>query len=235
MQRLTGLQGRRKFLKHSIMLAAAAPFLVPAPSIASLPPPEGEDIPPVEELMREHGILDRLLLIYDDLGQRLVRGEELPEDTLLLTTELVRRYIQDFHEKLEEDHVFPWFDDVEGFPHLVKVLVKQHKAGRFHVDRLLRLADPQALGNPSNRRDVLKSIEAFTTMYRPHKSREDTVLFPALHEVATAYDMASLSETFLEKEVKMFGEDGFREMVIEVGLLERELNIHRLELFTPEI
>ncbi|SNB47778.1 hemerythrin domain-containing protein [Geobacter sp. DSM 9736] len=234
MRILNEMQNRRTFLKRGSMILAAAPLLHPGHTLAA-EPPEGEDIPAVEELMREHGILDRLLLIYEDIALRLAEERELPEEALPQATYLIRRYVQDFHEKLEEEYVFPWFASIEGFSPLVKVLVQQHKAGRLHVERLNRLGDREALGNPRNRSDVAKSLKAFITMYRPHKSREDTVLFPALHERATAYDLASLSEIFMEREEKTFGTWIFREMVEEVGMVEKELNIYRLELFTPEI
>src|SRR5258708_25490809 len=62
---------RRRFLQHTSIASAAA--TVPAISFANPQQPpsaektrDAEEISPAEHLMREHGVLNRILLIYDD-------------------------------------------------------------------------------------------------------------------------------------------------------------------------
>ncbi len=70
-------------------------------------------------------------------------------------------------------------------------------------------------------------------MYRPHEAREDTVLFPALHDIVSAHEYDSLGEEFEKKEQELFGEKGFERMVDQVASLEKALGIYALSRFTP--
>src|SRR5437899_174407 len=65
------------------------------------------EISPTEDLMREHGLLNRLLLLYDECARRLEGQLEMRVDVVPATASLVRTFIGDYHEKLEEEHIFP--------------------------------------------------------------------------------------------------------------------------------
>jgi len=92
-------------------------------------------VSPTEDLMREHGALDRILLIYEEALRRLRNGEVKP-DVPATCADLVRRFIEDYHEKLEEDHLFPLFRKAGRLTDLVDVLLAQHKAGRVITDQI---------------------------------------------------------------------------------------------------
>ena len=49
-------------------------------------------------------------------------------------------------------------------------------------------------------------MKAFNRMYRPHESREETILFPAFKEIVSVNEYDSLGEDFEEKEHEKFGE-----------------------------
>ena len=55
---------------------------------------------------------------------------------------LVRRFVEDYHERLEEKHVFPRFEKAGELGVLVRVLFEQHQAGRFLTDRIKPLVSP---------------------------------------------------------------------------------------------
>jgi hypothetical protein len=69
-------------------------------------------------------------------------------------------------------------------------------------------------------------------MYRPHEAREDTVLFPALHEIVSAHEFDALGDHFEKKEHELFGKEGFEGMVVKVGELEKQLGIYDRAKFT---
>src|SRR5262245_45728316 len=66
-----------------------------------------EDVSAPEDLMREHGVLNRILLIYEEGLRRLGDKEEVTPDVFQKPAELVRRFVEDYHEKLEEKFIFP--------------------------------------------------------------------------------------------------------------------------------
>ena len=192
-----------------------------------------ENISPAEDLMREHGILSRVLLIYEEISMRLGNGRNYPPTVLTNAAGLVRRFVEDYHEKLEEDHVFPRFVKAGKLVDLVNVLLEQHRAGRRLTERIRNLGS-LSTPNPDEKRELLKNLDLFARMYRPHKSREDTVLFPAFHSVVSAKEYDSLGEKFEEQEDKLFGEHGFEKVVDQVAGLEKSLGIYVLSQFTPK-
>lgn len=195
---------------------------------------EEEEVSPVEDLMREHGLLARILLIYDEILRRLAAPQEIPADILPTAAGMVRSFVEDYHEKLEEDLVFPRFEKAGKLVELVAVLRIQHQRGRGLTDRILRLGTGTALKNEPDRRRLVEALRQFNRLYRPHAAREDTVLFPELRGLVGAKEYDALGEKFEEKEHALFGEGGFQRMVAEVAKLERALGIYELSEFTPQ-
>ena len=55
-----------------------------------------------EDLMKEHGVLNRCLLIYEEGMRRLRDGEKVRPTVFLHTAELIRHFVEEYHEKNEE-------------------------------------------------------------------------------------------------------------------------------------
>ena len=194
-----------------------------------------EDVSPVEDLMREHGVLRRIMLIYDFAHTRLNAGGEYPIDTLKDGAGIVRRFIQEYHEKLEEEHIFPLF--AKGSPHadLAATLRRQHEAGRKVTQFILDNANVEASKDEAARKALAQHLEIFTRLYRPHAAREDTVLFPAIRQAMTPAQYDEMGDLFEDREQDLFGKNGFGGIVEQVAALERQIGIYDLDLFTPNV
>lgn len=192
------------------------------------------EVGPPEDLMREHGVLKRVLLIYGEALRRLDAKQDFPPDTLADAARIIRSFVEDYHEKLEEDFLFPRFEKANQLVDLVKVLRTQHQAGRRVTDITLRFANLQSLKNDSERAQLMASTQQFIRMYNPHKAREDTVLFPAFRKIVSPHEFDSLGEDFEKKEDELFGEDGFENVVDKVAGIEKRLGIYDLAQFTPK-
>jgi hemerythrin-like domain-containing protein len=177
--------------------------------------------------MREHGLLDRVLLVYEES----LRQADTPWPTIAGAAGIVRAFIEDYHERLEEDHLFPRLEQAGRLVELVATLRRQHQAGRALTERIAGIAG----GSPStaDRAPIAEAIGAFIRMYRPHAAREDTVLFPVFRTVIPAEELVHLGERFEDREHELFGEDGFEGMVAKVAGLERGLGIDDLAKVTP--
>lgn len=226
---------RRRFLQQS---AGAAALLVSAPGALSREvrtgeARTGEDVSPAEDLMREHGVLERVLLVYEEALVRLGPGKDLDPAVLAGSAGIVRRFIEDYHEKLEEREVFPRLEKAGVERALVSVLRAQHRAGRELTDRIRALATREAFRSARERQRLADSIRAFIRMYRPHAAREDTVLFPAFRGVVSPSEYDALGEAFEKEEHRILGDDGFEKVVAEVAGLETRLGIADLAAFTP--
>src|SRR5262249_52813126 len=97
----------------------------------------------VEDLMREHGVIRRALVVYREAAARL-RSESsaVPLDALEKTARLLRRFAEDYHEtKLEEAHIFPAVKRAGGEASRdIDTLVAQHRRGREITDYVLAIA-----------------------------------------------------------------------------------------------
>jgi hemerythrin-like domain-containing protein len=196
---------------------------------------EEVEVAPAEDLMREHGLLKRILLIYAESAVRLDAGAGFSPEALSESAGIIRSFIEEYHEKLEEDHLFPRFRKENRLVDLVDVLDTQHKAGRKLTEIALRLSKAGELAGDENRRRLSESLRSFIRMYSPHEAREDTVLFPALHEVFTEKEYDELGDRFEEQEHRKFGENGFEKMVGRVADIEKKLGIYDLAQFTPKV
>lgn len=194
---------------------------------------EEEEVSPAEDLMREHGVLRRVLLVYEESLRRLAGGEKVPPQALAGGAQIIRRFIEDYHEQLEEQFLFPRFERAGKLLELVGVLREQHAKGRQLTSDVLRLATPEGLGNPDSVASLTRTLQLFIRMYSPHAAREDTVLFPMLRQVVSAHEYDALGEDFERKEHELFGANGFEGVVEEVATLEKTLGIYELSSFTP--
>ncbi len=190
-----------------------------------------EDVSTNEDLMREHGILKRVLLAYDEIIRRIRANQEFPAEAVTDGATIIRKFIEDYHEKLEEDHLFPRFRQAHKLEDLVAVLSAQHQAGRRVTARIL--ASAGSLRSQENRLRLANDLEAFNRMYAPHEAREDTVLFPELHKIVTRHEYDAMGEQFEKIERQTFGGDGFDIYVDKVTELEKRIGIHDLAKFTP--
>ena len=229
-----GQSSRRAFLRSGIIVGTSA---IAGLSLSSAAEPEKkeEEVSPPEDLMREHGVLKRVLLVYGEVLRRIDAKQDFPPEALADAAGIIRSFIEDYHEKLEEDFLFPRFEKAHQLVDLVSVLRDQHQAGRRVTDVTMRLANLHSLKNDSERAQLAGSMRQFIRMYNPHEAREDTVLFPAFHKLVTPHEFDSLGEDFEKKENELFGEDGFEKMVDKVAGIEKRLGIYELAQFTPKL
>jgi hemerythrin-like domain-containing protein len=193
-----------------------------------------EEVTPPEDLMREHGVLKRIMLVYDEILRRMQAKQDFPPEALADAAGMVRSFVEDYHEKLEEDYLFPRFEKANKLVDLVKVLRAQHQAGRRVTDVILQRANASALRDSDNVARVTTAMREFNRMYAPHEAREDTVLFPAFRGIVSGNEYDSLGEDFEKKENELFGHEGFERMVDKIAGIEKKLGIYDLAQFTPK-
>jgi len=193
---------------------------------------EMEEVNPPEDLMREHGVLRRILLIYRNFIQKLDAGAEVSWGRVGDSATLIRTFVEDYHEKLEEQYVFPAMRKAGTLVDLVDILLQQHQAGRRLTDTITEVAKKQGK-EQMDRKRLSTALGQFIGMYEPHAAREDTVLFPQLHAVWRGKEFAKMGDVFEGEEDRLFGEGGFGKMVDRVAAIEKELGIYDLRQFTP--
>ena len=196
---------------------------------------DNDNVGAVEDLMREHGVLRRALLVYDFSARKLrTKPADLPPDALQNTAKLFRAFGEDYHEtKLEEAFIFPAVKKTEGpATTLVDILLVQHQRGREITDYILSTTQG-AKFSAANSEQLAKALDSFVLMYQHHTAREDTILFPAWKKTMTDDEFDDMSEKFEDIERQQFGGDGFDDAVKQIGDIETEVGIADISQFTP--
>jgi hemerythrin-like domain-containing protein len=223
------ISGRRRLLQ----LSTVGGLVLAAPAFArDAKKKTDETISPPEDLMREHAVLDRIMLIYESAMRRLGQGEDIDPAVLVQAATIARDFVHDYHEKSEEELVFPRFKTGGRMVELVNVLITQHGAGRRLTERILAAAPQARTREP--REAMGKDVQAFVVMYRPHTAREDTDIFPTLRQLVSGEEYDGISEELEKRERQAFGADGFEKIVKKVAEVEKVIGIADLDVFTPK-
>jgi hemerythrin-like domain-containing protein len=192
------------------------------------------EVTATEDLMREHGVLRRALLVYSETIPKIrSNAAALDASALNRTGVLFRDFGEVYHEKmLEEEHIFPVVRKGSGaaakYP---DILVAQHARGREITSYLLSVTNSGRIAS-GNAEPLARSLEAFVLMYRNHAAREDTIVFPAWKTHFTNKQLDELSDQFEDIEHKMFGKDGFDDAVEKIAAIEQSLGLADLSQFT---
>jgi hemerythrin-like domain-containing protein len=193
------------------------------------------DVAPPEDLMREHGVLKRVMLVYDEAIRRIDGKQDMPPQAIRGGADIIRTFIEDYHEKLEENYLFPRFEKAKKLTDLTATLRAQHQAGRRLTDQITQLATAQGLKDAGSAATLRDALRQFNRMYAPHEAREDTVLFPALRDIVSKHEFAALGEEFEKKEHEMLGPEGFEKMVDRIAGIEKSVGLYDLAQFTPRV
>ena len=188
----------------------------------------------VEDLMREHGVLRRCVLVYRESAGRLrLEPHEVDASALNDTAKLFRSFGEDYHEKkLEEAHIFPAVRRLlPGAEVSVGVLVNQHARGRDITEYILSVTAGAHIAT-TEAESLARAFDALEVMYANHTAREDTIVFPAWKDFLSPAELAEMGNLFETIERAEFGEDGFGDAVRRLGDIEEKLGLKSLAEFT---
>jgi hemerythrin-like domain-containing protein len=188
--------------------------------------------PPDVDLMQEHGVLKRVLLIYQASLDRISAGQAVPISAIHDGADIVHDFIEEFHEALEEGYVFPVLRDAGQLVGTVDTLLVQHARGR-QLTQLILAGSTSQSPSESSTQQISAAMTAFVRMYQPHEAREDTVVFPAFRAILDPDTFDQLGATFADLQRQQFGPNGFSETVAKVAAIEQSLGIYDLNQFTP--
>lgn len=198
--------------------------------VAQSSPVSSNATPPDVDLMQEHGILKRVLLIYQESIDRMTSGQPAPMPAIHDGAEIIHDFIEGFHEALEEGYVFPMLRKAGQLLSTVDTLLIQHARGR-QLTQLILAGSSNMQSNDVEQ--ISAAMAAFVRMYQPHEAREDTVVFPRFRAISTPDQLNELGVTFADLQHQQFGPNGFAEYVTKVAAIEQSLGIYDLRQFTP--
>ncbi len=192
----------------------------------------GKQVTPAEDLMFEHGVIERLLLIYDEAARRIESDQQMRGRAIRDAARILRDFSERYHEKLEEQYVFPRLEQAGRDVGLTRILRQQHIAGGQITAMLLEMSEVDMLADSQR---VARALRSFSRMYLAHIAHENAVAFRTFHELVAPPKYAALGAEFAEREKSLFGEDGFRTIAAQVSDIEKDLDIASLDHFTSRM
>jgi hemerythrin-like domain-containing protein len=191
------------------------------------------EVTATEDLMREHGVLRRALLVYQETASKLRNTSTIPSEPLQKTAQLFRAFGEEYHEKkLEETYIFPAVKKAGGAAAAyADILIAQHLRGREITDFILATTAGSKIAG-ANVKPFTTALESLVRMYEHHAAIEDTVVFPAWKETQNAEQLDAMNDKFEEIEHQQFGEDGFENALKQIAAIEQSLGLNDLAQFT---
>jgi hemerythrin-like domain-containing protein len=193
------------------------------------------EVTATEDLMREHGVIRRALLVYYEVIPKLRQNAaSVDAAAIRQAAQLFRTFGEDYHERmLEEQHIFPLVR--KHGPMLSRyadILIEQHNRGREVTDYVLAVTNGGKISS-AHAEPLAKVFETFVLMYQNHAAREDTIVFPAWKKNFTDKQLDEIGDQFEDIEHKMFGKDGFEDAEKRISDIEAALGFADLSQFTP--
>lgn len=208
---------------------------VELPSVKNNDIDKEPEVSATEDLMREHGVIRRALLVYFEAVPKLrAKSSTVDPAALHQTAQLFRTFGEDYHERmLEEQHIFPLIRKQGGeLKRYADILTEQHNRGREITDYVLTVTNGPRI-SVAHAEPLASVFDSFVLMYANHAAREDTIVFPAWKKKFTNTQLDEISDQFEDIEHKMFGKDGFEDAEKKIDQIENILGFSDLAQFTP--
>ena len=228
---------QQEISRRSFVARAAATTLamgVPLHGEQGTPEQKEPEVTATEDLMREHGVLRRALLVYQETVPKLRQSSNtLDPRALHQAADLFRTFGEDYHEKmLEEQHIFPVVRKMKGeaakYP---DILIVQHNRGREITNYILSTTNRAKVGS-GDVEPLARAMETLVRMYQHHAAREDTIVFPAWKLNFSDKQLDEYADQFEEIEKKMFGKDGYEDAEKKISGIEQSLGLADIAQFT---
>lgn len=159
---------------------------------------------PIDILMHEHRIIERVLRSLEGMCRRIEREETVPPEAIAQAIDFIRTFADGCHHAKEEKHLFPALER-RGVPRNggpVGVMLHEHDLGRALIAEMERSANDFANGNQGARDHFVTMTRRYIELLSQHIAKEDNVLFRIAQQVLDDQALASLGEAFKRAEME---------------------------------
>ena len=218
--------------RRALVIAVAAGGLALA---GCAPGGAGAGVSGPEALLRDHGLIGRILLDYREAAA-LVRANFSSVDGRLVwrLADFWRRFGEGYHQPLEETHVFPLAMKAGGeAAGLVPLLLAQHARGR-QITAFVQAKTAAGAIAGGDADALVLALESFVRMMLAHEAYEDTVLLPAWRRGLSAGQLKDLGAQFEATEAAAFKPSGLAAATAELAAIEDALRIRDLSRYTAD-
>lgn len=187
---------------------------------------------PLEDLMKEHGLVERIVLIYDRMIENVAAGQAIDLSIINRTATIARDVIENHHERNEEQYIFPKFKEANYIVDIVDTLKDQHDRARAITKDIIDISSRGRGADMESLRRMINLCGAYAYMYLPHISRENTILYPTFYDIVSARYVKEIREKMEDDEKKLLGKTGFRGLVGRLSEIEKAAGTFNLSQYT---
>ncbi len=157
-------------------------------------------IHPVQSLMNEHRVIERVLgAVEIQLGQL---GETpFPADFFQKALDFLRVYADSCHHFKEEDTLFPAMNQ-KGFPKEsgpIGMMLYEHQVGRSYLAQIRDNLAAAARNSAEAIEAIRENGFAYVELLRAHIQKEDRVLFQMAYQVLDTADFEKVDAIFSDE------------------------------------
>ncbi len=139
---------------------------------------------PMEKLIEEHRVIERVLTALERAATRLSRGEDVYLRFFIGTSVLINNFANSYHHKKEEAVLVPILV-ANGFQRdngVVAAMLAEHEEGRRLSHRLRQTTERLQASDVNARDQVVLAALGYVSLLRRHITKEDNILFPMVEK-----------------------------------------------------
>ncbi|MFY9606532.1 MAG: hemerythrin domain-containing protein [Thermoplasmata archaeon] len=160
---------------------------------------------PTDELMNEHRVIERMLVVVSNACDRLENGQEVEQELFVGAADFFKNFADKCHHGKEEKLLFVKMQErgVSGEVGPIAVMLREHQDGRGHVRKIAELS---ATKMTQKTKDGLVRVgRAYVDLLSKHIQKEDNILYPMANQILTKEDQEELAKGFEKVEENVMG------------------------------
>lgn len=145
-----------------------------------------------------------MLDLADEVLREIERGGRVAPETLAGLSEFFRLFAERFHNRKEEDLLFPLLEQ-KGVPRkggCIGVMLAEHEQGRTLIRQMTAAADAYGEGDAEAVISWAEAGRNYTTLLRQHIHREGHALYSMAESLLSEAEQNELVEAFTKLEEK---------------------------------
>lgn len=156
---------------------------------------------PIDILLEEHKLVDRVFEIIEKVRDKLEDKEEVPATVFWKIVDFIRGYADVIHHSKEEDILFDQMrehdeelsDDVQDN---IAVLIEEHIEALDYANEMHKGIRAYRRGDPDAREEILDSVNNYLKIMKPHFKMEEDDVFPAMVGVLSKEEKDKMKADF---------------------------------------
>lgn len=192
-----------------------------------------KQMPITEELALEHGMLNRILLVLNNMIMAPDSGPRPNLNIFTMACAIMKQLVDLRHMSYEEESIYPLYDNDPEMGDIIRTLRAQHAEGRKFVDRMNTISrsgtpSPQAI------EELKRDFVSFQTMMTAHAGFEETILFPYMMGTLSDEQMKDLKMKGIKQEESLMGPNATQKAYDMLVDLENAASVSGPEFYTKK-